>query len=40
VAPGDHWRDPGWRRIASSVKRRTRTRQGFGAYEQNIVGIR
>ena len=40
VAPGDHWRGPGWRRIASSVKRRTRTRQGFGAYEQNIVGIR
>jgi hypothetical protein len=27
-------------RIASSVKRRTRTRQRLGAYEQDIVGIR
>jgi len=33
VAPGHHWRGPGWRRIASSVRRRTRKRQGLGAYE-------
>jgi transposase len=31
VAPGDHWRGPGWRRIAGSVRRRARTRQALGA---------
>ena len=31
MAPGHHWRGPGWRRIASSVRRKTR--QELGAYE-------
>jgi hypothetical protein len=38
VAPGHHWRGPGWRRSASSV-RRTRKKHGLGAYEHRWYPI-